>query len=311
MRLDLVSAWNDSGGGYLTRLLDGAPATQVWPYELLLGNNTIVDGFGDWFKKCYRWPGFGDEEISLANAVIFFDETTDSEIKSVLVERQLSKHHEFSINFDIDSWRAEFLQILSCKSTIRRSDLLPAYINPVRRAVWPNFDDANGVVGHCPVIIIDALKIWRDIPNLKFVHVVRHPVNCFNDFLKRHRDIDPARYALKWKAVNDYALSLAKLYPQRVKLISLPELLREKNLVMASICGWLQIGFGEINTIPTWLSHPLDIEKMGPFGGIPEVTLERELRLINQHSKQYDQLLKLCEGSLMGLGDFGINLHSQ
>lgn len=311
MKLNLVSAWNDSGGGYLTRLLDGAPRTQVWPYELLLGNDNISDGFGDWFKKCYRWPGFGDEEITFKNAAAFFEDTTDPEIKSVLLERELSKHYEFAINFDINNWREQFLQIMHCKSNIRRSDLLPAYINPVRRAIWPDFNEEDGVIGHCPVIILDAVKIWRDIPDLKFVHIVRHPVNCFIDFLRRHRDIDPISYALKWKAVNDYALSLAKLYPRNVKLISLLELLREKYLVMASICKWLQIGFDEINTVPTWLSCPLDSEKMGPFGGVPDVNLERELRLIDQHEKHHDKLLKVCEGSLLSLNDFGIDLHTQ
>ena len=276
----------------------------------MLGNDSnISDGFGDWFKKCYRWPGFGDEEITFKNAAAFED-TTDPEIKSVLLQRELSKHYEFAINFDINNWREQFLKIMQCKSNIRRSDLLPAYINPVRRATWPDFSEEDAVIGHCPVIILDAVKIWRDIPDLKFVHIVGIPliassISCDVTEILIHC------YALKWKTVNDYALSLAKLYPQNVKLISLFELLSEKYLVMASICKWLQIGFDEINTVPTWLSCPLDSERMGQFGGVPDVNLERELRLIDQHAKQHDKLLKVCEGSLLSLNDFGIDLHTQ
>jgi len=33
-RLVLISAWNDSGGGFLHRLFDGHPECFVYPFEL-------------------------------------------------------------------------------------------------------------------------------------------------------------------------------------------------------------------------------------------------------------------------------------
>ena len=51
-----VSAWNDSGGGYLKRLLDGHPALVVYPFELQLGTGLERCGYDDWFPAKYRWP---------------------------------------------------------------------------------------------------------------------------------------------------------------------------------------------------------------------------------------------------------------
>ena len=51
-----VSAVNDSGGGYLTRLLDGHPALRGYPFELQLGTGRTRCGFDEWFAAKYRWP---------------------------------------------------------------------------------------------------------------------------------------------------------------------------------------------------------------------------------------------------------------
>ena len=311
MKLDLISAWNDSGGGYLTRLLDGALDTQVWPYELLLGNDDIKDGFEGWFKSCYRWPGFGDQTITINEAAEFFDKTQDPEIKSVLREGAASKHADFAIELDIGEWRDDFLSKIASLSSIRRADLLPAYISPVRHAVWADDGEDKRVIGHCPVIILDAVKIWKEQPQLKFLHIVRNPANCFMDFSQRHKGVDPCRYALKWKTVNDYALTLAKLFPHSVKLVSLPALLLEKADIMQSLCGWLEVNFDERVLEPTWLSCPLNHRKMGPFGGVPEVSIDRERDLFNKHALEHEKILQLCAGSLKAFQDFGFDLTGQ
>ena len=138
-----------------------------------------------------------------------------------------------------------------------------------------------------------------------------HPINCFVDFSRRHSNVDPAQYALKWKAVNDYALSLAKLFPNNVMLVSLPALLSKKANTMHSICEWLGIPFHEQQLKPTWLSAPLHDKQMGPFGGLPIVSLEHEINLLNSHSSKSELMLQICTGSLSAFTEFGIDLTGQ
>ena len=142
MKLDLISAWNDSGGGYLTRLLDGALDTQVWPYELLLGNDDIKDGFDGWFKSCYRWPGFGDQTITINEAAEFFDKTQDPEIKSVLREELLQNMPTLLSNSTSENGgTTSFQKSLHYHQSEGRP---PAGIyKPVRHAVWADGEQAG------------------------------------------------------------------------------------------------------------------------------------------------------------------------
>ena len=125
---DLISAWNDSGG-YLTRLLDGALDTRVWPYELLLGNDDIKDGFDGWFKSCYRWPGFGDQTITINEAAEFLTKLKIQKSNRFCVRELLQNMPTLPSNSTSENGGTTSFQKIASLSSIRRADLLPAYIS--------------------------------------------------------------------------------------------------------------------------------------------------------------------------------------
>ncbi len=72
-----VSAWNDSGGGFLTRLFDGHPDLAVFPFELQLGTDLAPRGFDEWFPAKYRWPTLPPEPRDA------FDTFANEELRAV------------------------------------------------------------------------------------------------------------------------------------------------------------------------------------------------------------------------------------
>src|SRR5262245_31779656 len=110
--LVLVSAWNDSGGGFVHRLFDGHPECFVWPFELQLGTAEQSDGFASWFRAKYRWPVLPSDAAS-APPERLFDLFLDDEVKGYLRHRAASKFAAFDLDLSIVAWRAEFSRRLA------------------------------------------------------------------------------------------------------------------------------------------------------------------------------------------------------
>ena len=272
--LVLVSAWNDSGGGFLHRLFDGHPECWVWPFELQLGTESLHDGFADWFRAKYRWPDWPADLVT-ASADRLFDRFLDDELKGRLADPTGSKFREFDADVAIDAWRQAFATRLLRGRT--REDIVAAYVGALFD-VWRN-RQASGrerlYLGHCPTIVLDADRIVHELPEARLIHVVRRPTSGLVDFRRRVPDMDAVVYCRKWSLINTLGFTFAEKYPTRVTTVRLDELIGARPATLRRLCDWLGLAYDPIVETPTWNHMPL--ARMGPFGGVPVVSATHEV----------------------------------
>lgn len=285
MRLSLVSAWNDSGGGFLHRLLDGHPDVRVWPFELQLGNGGHDDDYSRLIGAKYRWPVKRDSPDA------FFDSISDEELKSVLADPKNAKHANFPVPINLAAWKDAFLE--KSMGAHDRAALITAYI----ASFFSLAGETSGrvILGHCPNIVIDFTDVWNDFPNAKIVHVVRDPVAGFADFRGRHPEFAATAYAERWSAVNGAAARARARHPAAVLLVCFASLIEARESTMRAVAAHLGIGFDPALLRPSWRGVALDESAMGPFGGVPQIGKAREAQL--QASVASDEKQALMAGT--------------
>lgn len=280
MKLIEISAWNDSGGGFLHRLFDGHPQLDVWPFELLLGSHTRAPDrlSPDWFRGRFRWPRL--ENLAEASAGALFDQISDAELKPVLQDPDGARHRAYPVDVSLPQWRALVEQGWALAPARRQVDFLQLYIESFFALEAPQRSPGLAVLGHCPTIVLDATEIWEDFPTAQLIHVVRSPLAGFADMSRRHPDLVPEDYAQKWMLINALGATLSAKYPERVKLVTIDQLVDDRRATLSQLCLWAGIDFDEIVLMPTWRGRPLDMTAMGPFGGVPSIRKGRDGELI-------------------------------
>ena len=281
MRLVQISAWNDSGGGFLHRLLDGHPGLRSWPFELLLGRDGMeVDGFGeDWFRGRFRWPRFGAQLLAARDGAALFDLISDAELKGVLRDPSGAKHRDFPVAVDLAAWRAEAARRWTEDGRFTAGAFVEGYVESFLSLLDGGPGDGRPVLAHCPCAILDAPETWADLPDARFVCVIRSPLSGFADMSRRHPGLAPARFAAKWSLVNGASALWAGKAPDRVRLVTLPDLLASREATLRELCGWLGLPFDGRAMTPSWRGRALAEAAMGPFGGVPTISSERERAL--------------------------------
>jgi hypothetical protein len=309
MRLIQISAWNDSGGGFLHRLLDGHPQLRSWPFELLLGRDgQSVDAFGeDWFKGRFRWPRLGSA-VETADAGTLFDLLSDVELKDTLRSPATAKHGDFVLPVDLGQWREEVARRWPAGGPRLQKDFLRAYLDAFF-FLLEGRDDPRPTLAHCPVSIVDAPETWADFPQTRFICVVRSPLSGYQDMARRHPGLEPGAYARKWSLVNGATALWAGKAPDRVKVVTLRQLLTERERCLGDLCAWLGIAFDRCVLAPTWRGRLLDETVMGPFGGVPSISLERESDLAAALDPAKTQVLIEGTAAVVALlGALGVEL---
>ncbi len=243
-RLVLISAWNDSGGGFLHRLFDGHPECFVYPFELQLGTALLHDGFESWFRPKYRWPIL-PEDLGAASPEQLFELFLDDEVKGCLRGRAASKFREFDLELSMEAWRNR-----------RGSGRERIYL------------------GHCPTIVLDADRLLVDCPEARLIHVVRRPTSGFVDMRRRVPDVEVASYCRKWSLINMLGFYFAEKYPARMTTVRFDRLIEERAAELGRLCAWLGLGYDAVLEVPTWNGEPL--ARLWPFGGVPVVSAAHE-----------------------------------
>lgn len=304
--LVLVSAWNDSGGGFTHRLLDGHPDFFCWPFELQLGTAQSADGFEGWFHLKYRWPVFPNLSAApeqLFNAII------EDELKGNLTMGDQSKFAAFDVDADMGAWRTEFKKRLPEKRT--RATVIEAYIKSFF-AIWKNRTASNTerfYLGHCPIIAMDTDVILADFPKTKILHIVRSPFAGIGDMRARRPEVTAESYSAKWSLVNSWAVAWARKKPENFRIVYFSDLLHRREQTMKGICEWLGIAYQPSLLTPSWNGQPID--RMGPFGGVPEISEEHEnecIRVLNANDFEIVSRETCAVRNLLGIGAPGASL---
>lgn len=277
MRKIFISAWNDSGGTYTARLLDNHPLTVSWPYELQLGTGKLFDLYqkNNWFHDKYRWPSW-EGDLDKTDPNLLFAAIEDQELKSTIKAPDSSKHKEFSIYLDEKEWKECFVKLWS-KSAKTRSNWIDCYIKSFLKIGQGREPEENfSFLAHCPIFILDAEKIIHDFPNAKIVHIIRPIYNCYADFKKRHPEVSAQDYAKNWNVINMMAVIMAMKYPDHIRLVNYCAILKDSLKALNPILKWAGLELLSKNPIPTWCGNSIDTSDMGPFGGVPNASIEYE-----------------------------------
>jgi len=273
-RLVLISAWNDSGGGFLHRLFDGHPECFVYPFELQLGTALLHDGFESWFRPKYRWPIL-PEDLGAASPEQLFELFLDDEVKGYLRGRAASKFREFDLELSMEAWRTQFAARLGAAPRTPER-VVAAYVGGLF-AAWRNRRGSGReriYLGHCPTIVLDADRLLVDCPGARLIHVVRRPTSGFVDMRRRVPDMEVASYSRKWSLINMLGFYFAEKYPARMTTVRFDRLIEERAAELGRLCAWLGLGYDAVLEVPTWNGEPL--ARLWPFGGVPVVSAAHE-----------------------------------
>ena len=273
-RLVLISAWNDSGGGFLHRLFDGHPECFVYPFELQLGTALLHDGFESWFRPKYRWPIL-PEDLGAASPEQLFELFLDDEVKGCLRGRAASKFREFDLELSMEAWRTQFAARLGAAPRTPER-VVAAYVGGLF-AAWRNRRGSGReriYLAHCPTIVLDADRLLVDCPEARLIHVVRRPTSGFVDMRRRVPDVEVASYCRKWSLINMLGFYFAEKYPARMTTVRFDRLIEERAAELGRLCAWLGLGYDAVLEVPTWNGEPL--ARLWPFGGVPVVSAAHE-----------------------------------
>lgn len=276
MKLVAISAWNDSGGGFLNRLLDGHPALRVWPYELLLGSDEVAPDrlSPDWFRGRFRWPRL--HHLLHEQGGVLFDYISDGELRSVLTDPLQSKHRDYLVRLDLARWRERVGEAWSLVRHRTQASFLETYVDTFFEELDGGAKSDAPLLAHCPVLSLDAERVWNDFPDAKFVHVMRDPRAGFADMHRRHPTLTSESYAAKWSLVNQHAVMLAAQRPSHFYVVTLTALLARREDTMRLLCAFLGLDYNPVVLAPTWQGRALYSQSMGPFGGVPEASMLAE-----------------------------------
>lgn len=266
-RLGLISAWNDSGGGLLHRLIDGHRDIAALPFELQLGTGLRRDALSGQIHAKYRWPVFRNGEW---DAATHFNDIIDDELKSVLDGNAATKFSDFSLDVNLDAWRTRFCELMN-RVAASRHNIVAAYIDSFF-SLWHDTNMPRWTIGHCPSLVLDAADIFADYPDAKMLHVLRDPVAGLGSFRQRHRDFAVGDYAARWNLVNTAALEAAEQWPSNILLLQYENLRDARQQTMIRILDYLGVPFHESTLKASWNGRALSESNMGPFGGVVQIS---------------------------------------
>ena len=277
--LILISAWNDSGGGFTHRLFDSHPELYCWPFELQLGTTSAESSNYPWLKGKFRWPVFPP---GMTEPRQIFDQILDTELRERLEFPASSKFRDYELQASLEDWREVFSRHLSHRPT--SGEILRCYLKSffdVDRGYFVTGRE-RGVVGHCPNLIVDADRVFSDFPRARILHIVRCPLAGIMDMRRRNPQLTADEYGTRWNAINAVAGKLQREDPERVRVVSLRDLVSRPREVMSSVCQWLDLEFSEVLLSATWRGTPISL--WGPFGGLRGAGLDYEVGCARQVS---------------------------
>jgi hypothetical protein len=266
----LVTAWNDSGAGRFMRLMDGADNLFAFPFELLLGAESVVGvkNLPSLVSGKYRWNVFRDpsqiqavlEQDSIRQRVL---DPSESELKDWLAARKFDALSQYR-----DQARAA-IDCLADKTPERRLLMQPesvvAYIDWLRDVFAGGHAAINLI--HCPCAALDGenQRFWNIFSNV--IMVIIEPRWGFGNMNARNQ-IALHRYLERWLLINQLSLQLKQKRPEQVMIISSSVDTGQQVDNIARAHSFLGISSVNARTqTPTLLGE--DIGEAGfPYGGI-------------------------------------------
>lgn len=268
-RLLMLSAMYENGGNTTHRFLDGHPQLHVYPFESQIGTAHVRDGLRSMFPVKYRWPEFLLEATPAADYHAIIDE--EAKVRSRTPHVSKFRHQPFDMD---DDERREIYCSLVERTGRSRAANVEAFFRATHQA-WKN-EQRSGeeamYVGYSPVIAVDTAKILADLPHAHVLHVVRNPFSAYADTKKRPLPLSLTDYMLRWNLHQHFALTGRALYPERVHLLRIEDVMSDSRGVLGELLASLGLSDSETLARPSWNGRTL--QEVYPWGTLRAVTPE-------------------------------------
>lgn len=268
-RLLMLSAMYENGGNTVHRFLDGHPEMFVYPFESQLGTALVHDHLTSMFPVKYRWPTFALDATPFQD----YKSIIDEECKVRARTPKVSKFRDMPFALDDDERCAIYVKIVS-KTGRSRPGNVGAFLESTLEA-WKDYartGEEKVYVGYSPIIAVDADKIVEDFPAGHVLHVVRNPWSAYADTKKRPVPLSLERYLTAWCISQYHALTFRKIYPERIHIVRLEDVLADPGGALGEVCKKVGIHTAETLTVPTWNGNVL--EEVYPWGTIRRASSE-------------------------------------
>jgi hypothetical protein len=268
-RLLMLSAMYENGGNTTHRFLDGHPQMFVYPFESQLGTALVRDALASVFPVKYRWPVFALEATPAQDYRSIIDEEARVRARTP----QVSKFRHMPFDFSDDERGQIYVRLVSQHGRTRANNVA-AFFRATFEA-WRDYrrtSEQAVYVGYSPIIIVDAEKIFADLPQAQVLHVVRNPWSAYADTKKRPVPLALPDYLLGWTLNQYYALLFKELYPQRLHIVRAEDVMSDPHRTLGGVCEALGRAPAESLRTPSWNGRPL--EEIYPWGTIRQATPE-------------------------------------
>jgi hypothetical protein len=267
-RFLMIGAMYENGGNTTHRHLDGHPQMFVYPFESQPGTRWVNDALTSLFPVKYRWPSF----VLDATPAQDYHAIIDEECKVRARTPQVSKFRHLPFDFSDDDRRERYLRIVGEGGARSRGGNVAAFFRATFEAWKDHRRSGREVlyVGYSPIITVDAARILSDLPSAHVLHVVRNPWSAYADTKKRPVPLSLADYLLGWTLNQHFALLYRELYPGRVHVVRIEDVMADADAALGPICDALGLERAETLRRPSWNGTPLD--EVYPWGTIRKAT---------------------------------------
>jgi Sulfotransferase family len=266
-RVLMIAAMYENGGNTTQRLLDGHPDMLVYPFESQLGTRLVIDPLASMFPVKYRWPVFALDASPDAD----YDAIIDEECKVRARTPHVSKFRQAAFDFSDEERRARYTEYVRATGRSRANNVA-AFFRATFDA-WKNHRRParpTVYVGYSPIVVVDAQRILGDFPAGHVLHVVRNPWSAYADTKKRPVPLSLADYMLAWCVNQHHALLFRELFPERMHVVRLEDVLGDPVGALGKVCQRLDVERADSLARPSWNGEALS--EVYPWGTIRRAT---------------------------------------
>jgi hypothetical protein len=284
----MIGAMYENGGNTVHRFLDGHPQMFVYPFESQLGTSLVQDHLTSLFPVKYRWPVFPLEGSAVGDYKMIIDE--EAKVRSRTPQVSKFRHIDFEFS---DDERFRCYEGYIKKHGRSRANNVAAFFRGTFDA-WKNYRRTGKEtwhVGYSPALVVDAEKFLQDFPQGHFLHVVRNPWSAYSDTKKRPVPLPLERYTFLWNINQYFALLYQKMYPQRVHIIRLEDVLADSHKTLGDLCG--KIGIKKADSLRSVSWNGADLDEVYPWGTIRRASVAANRATADELSKAEKEAVRL------------------
>ncbi len=280
-KLLMLGAMYENGGNTTHRFLDGHPEMFVYPFESQVGTKLVNDQLSSLFPLKYRWPVFPLDGTAYEDYKLIIDE--EGKVRARTPQVSKFRHANFDCS---DDERCEIYQKYIRKLGRSRANNMEAFFRSTFDA-WKSYKRTGKEkfhVGYSPILVVDADKILKEMPQAHFVHVVRNPWSAYADTKKRPVPLSLNNYTFCWSVNQYYALLFKKKYPDRLHIIRIEDVLKNPYKTLGSLCEKLGVKAADSLKQVSWNAEPL--QQVYPWGTIRNATVDANVETAHELSKE-------------------------